>query len=82
MRTQAERVVTVSTEPPEDQWLDARVICAWLGISRTTLWRWQRQNFGFPKSVRLGPNTARFSRRSIEQWINTRERRTHVAGDF
>jgi predicted DNA-binding transcriptional regulator AlpA len=44
--------------------------------NRMTLMRWMKlQNF--PEPVRLGPNTVRWRRSRIEQWLEQRERRSN-----
>ncbi|MBI1189018.1 MAG: AlpA family phage regulatory protein [Alphaproteobacteria bacterium] len=40
--------------------------------NRATLCRWQ-QRHGFPRPVRLGPNTAAFRESDIEAWLRERE---------
>lgn len=64
----------LNAQPPQrsdvrDKWIDAKTLGQWLGISRTTLWRWRRERPGFPQPVRLGPNSVRYSLRLVEAWI-------------
>lgn len=41
-----------------------------LGISRVTLWRWERQGL-VPRKRRLGPNTVGWLESEIEAWFAT-----------
>jgi predicted DNA-binding transcriptional regulator AlpA len=43
--------------------------------NRMTLMRWMKFQ-DFPEPVRLGPNTVRWRRSRIEQWLEERERRS------
>ncbi len=42
-----------------------------LGVSRTTLWRWQAAG-EFPSPLRLGDATFRWRRAEIEAWLESR----------
>ena len=42
-----------------------------VGISRTTLWRWEAKNF-FPKRRQLGPNSVAWKKSEVEAWIQSR----------
>ena len=44
-----------------------------LGISRSTLWRWERQQPDFPKRISLSERSVGWLRSSVEEWIATRE---------
>lgn len=41
-----------------------------LGISRVTLWRWQRTG-SFPRSRVLGPNVRGWLRSDVEEWFES-----------
>lgn len=43
------------------------------GLSRTTLWRLERQG-AFPSRVRLGVNSVGWREEEIARWINSRPR--------
>ena len=42
-----------------------------IGVSYTTLWRWQAQG-RFPHRRKLGPNRVGFLRTEVEEWIRSR----------
>lgn len=42
-----------------------------LGVSRTTLWRWQRDGV-LPRSRQFGPNTVGWPEVEIRAWMETR----------
>ena len=45
------------------------------GLSRTTIWRLERQpNGDFPKRLRLGPNSVGWSADEIKDWLESRPR--------
>jgi prophage regulatory protein len=44
------------------------------GVSRTTLWRWER-NSDFPTRVQIGPNTVAWIESEIEEWLAGRVNR-------
>ena len=46
-------------------------LTALLGISRSTLWRWER-NGSLPAKVRYGPNTVGWPASLIEEWLESR----------
>ena len=45
-------------------------LAARLGISRVTLWRWERQGL-VPGKRRIGPNTVGWLESEIEEWFAT-----------
>lgn len=47
-------------------------VCARLGISGTTLFRWVRSG-NFPKPVRLGPNTVGWIEADVDAWLEARK---------
>ena len=44
--------------------------CKFLGISRPTLWRWQRAGI-FPPARRLGPNTVGWTEQDLLDYIES-----------
>jgi prophage regulatory protein len=53
-------------------------VAARFGVSRSTIWRWQREG-DFPKAVRLGPGLTRWRLSDLEVWESTRARHYAVA---
>jgi prophage regulatory protein len=47
-------------------------VCARIGISGTTLYRWTRDNL-FPKPIRLGANTVGWLEADVEAWIEAKK---------
>lgn len=46
-----------------------------VNASRSTVYRWESDpNSGFPKRVRLGPNSVGFFEHEIENWLANRPR--------
>ena len=45
------------------------------GLSRTTLWRLERSG-DFPRRIRLSPNSTGWIESEIEQWIESRPRKS------
>ena len=43
-----------------------------LGVSRPTLWRWERDGH-FPKKTQIGPNVVGYSKSEVEDWLVSRE---------
>jgi prophage regulatory protein len=41
------------------------------GVSRTTIWRWQRTG-AFPKPIALGPNTVAWLESEVDAWMAER----------
>jgi len=54
-----------------DQFLRFTDVQRAVGISRTTLWRWERKNL-FPKRRQLGPNSVAWLKSEIETFIQSR----------
>lgn len=42
-----------------------------LGVSRTTLWRWEREG-DFPDRIKLGPNSVGWRESDLEDWLEQR----------
>lgn len=53
--------------------LRIREVVSRLGVSRVTLWRWERAGL-FPARRRLGPNAVGWLENEIDEWISSRER--------
>ena len=51
--------------------LSRRDVCASLGISPATLWRWCQSGL-LPEPIRLGPNRVGWPVDEIEDWIERR----------
>ena len=51
----------------ESRILRANELARRLGISRVTLWRWERQGL-IPPKLKLGPNTVGWLESEIEAW--------------
>ncbi len=50
------------------------------GLSRTTLWRLERRG-DFPRRIRLSPNSTGWLESEIEQWIESRPRKSSSESD-
>ena len=62
----------------EERYLKVGELHAWLGVARSTIYRWVEEGH-FPKPVVLGPETERNSttrwlRTDVEQWLASRPR--------
>lgn len=60
---------------PSDQWLTGPDVQRWLKISRWTLARY-RERPDFPDPIQLSNGTYRWSEQSIQDWIDSRPRRS------
>lgn len=54
-------------------YLTDRQLAERLGVSRPTIWRWNREVDDFPKAVKLGPACTRWRLAEIEAWEAARE---------
>lgn len=45
-----------------------------LQISRSTLWRWEKNQSDFPKRIRMGQRSVGWILAEVEAWIASRER--------
>jgi predicted DNA-binding transcriptional regulator AlpA len=54
------------------RWLRRPAVCEMLGCSRTTFWRWVRDDASFPKARRLSVGIFVWPEHEVAQW---RERR-------
>lgn len=41
------------------------------GVTRQTIWRWSRDNSGFPKPIKLSPGCTRWKLSEVERWEAT-----------
>lgn len=55
----------------EERILSARQVWELIGVSRTTVWRWERSGL-FPRRRVLGKNRIGWLAREIFEWIRTR----------
>ncbi len=62
----------------ENQMLRAPEVMARTGLSRVTIWRRVRAGT-FPPPVELGVNSIGWTAQSIEDWLESRPRRTYGA---
>lgn len=44
-----------------------------IGVSRTTLWRWERKGL-FPARIKLGPNSVAWAEDEVAAWLASRPR--------
>jgi prophage regulatory protein len=47
-------------------------VLALLRVSEPTLWHWRRAG-RFPQPLRIGPNSVRWRRETVEAWLRERE---------
>jgi len=53
--------------------LSANELIEKIGLSRTTIWRMERQG-NFPKRIHLSPRRVGWILEEVEEWIETRSR--------
>lgn len=51
-----------------------------IGVSRTTLHRWQKRQ-GFPRAFRLGANSVAFDEAEVDTWLASRRIERDLADD-
>ncbi|MCC6786267.1 MAG: helix-turn-helix domain-containing protein [Hyphomonadaceae bacterium] len=56
------------------EFLSAKEVCRRLRISRTTLWRMQREDKAFPAAIVVSKRSIRFCWRAVEDWVQDRQR--------
>ena len=61
-------------DPAGGELISVEQVCHLLSIARSTLQRWRVENPEFPRPVSIGPNTIRFHRRELTEWLHNRER--------
>lgn len=54
-----------------DTFLTMTEVCRELRVSESTIRRWQKEG-RFPRPVKIGPRTVRFSANEIRQWLDDR----------
>lgn len=54
-----------------EQWLTIREVAARLSVGVSTLYLWISKG-EFPKGVKIGRNSTRWSQRSLESWMASR----------
>jgi prophage regulatory protein len=57
--------------PLEDRVVRVRDLTELLGISRSTLWRWERGGL-LPPKRRLGPNVVGWYEEEVQDWLRSR----------
>ena len=72
MRLQANTTRNPEGRRMADRILRPKAVCERLGISRTTLWRKQKDG-DMPPPVRLGPNSIGWKESTVQEWLDTRE---------
>jgi len=45
-----------------------------LGVSRSTVWRWEKSCPDFPKRIRLGERSVGWLRSEVNAWLASRDR--------
>lgn len=45
-----------------------------LGVSRSTVWRWEKSCPDFPKRIRLGERSVGWLRSEVNDWLASRDR--------
>ena len=51
-----------------DSFCTSKELCARLGVTRSTVWRWQRER-GFPPPKKLGQRVARYRVAEVDAWL-------------
>ncbi len=62
---------TPKSSSAEPQIYRIKALCAILGVTRITLWRWVRGG-QFPRPVQLGPNTKGVPKEDFDAWMDAR----------
>ncbi|MBO6593133.1 MAG: AlpA family phage regulatory protein [Roseitalea sp.] len=61
-----------TTEPQFYAVMTDRQVADYFQVSRATIWRWQKEAPGFPRSFTVGGKTTRWYRRDIEEYLRRR----------
>ncbi|RBO54177.1 AlpA family transcriptional regulator [Rhodovulum sp. BSW8] len=56
----------------QETFLSDKDLAARWGVHRPTVWRWAKEQPGFPRVVKLTPGCARWRLSEIEAWEKTR----------
>ena len=73
-RSRLTRAITpTATITPEKRVLSLKTVLARVPLSRTTLWRLERQG-KFPTRIRLGLNSVGWRDEEVQHWVETRPR--------
>ena len=67
-----ETTMPTATLTPETRILNLKTVLARVPLSRTTLWRMEREGL-FPHRIRLSQNRVGWLEEDIEQWIQRRK---------
>jgi len=51
--------------------LTSQEVCKRLSISRTTLWKWQKEKPDFPKGLRVSPTKTLFKVSDVAEWVKS-----------
>lgn len=52
----------------QSPWMSVQEVAAYFSVSVPTVWRWVKENPGFPKSVAFSRGTTRWFRKDLEQF--------------
>lgn len=55
-----------------DKYLSDTEIAQRYAVSRNTVWRWHRENAGFPRAIKLSPGCTRWKLSAITAWEKSR----------
>lgn len=55
----------------QEEWVAASWLMAHYAISAPTVWRWVKTK-KLPQPVKLGPNTTRWKRKTLQEWEQAR----------
>ena len=55
-----------------DSFISDAQLAARYGVSRNTVWRWTREQEGFPQPLKLTPGCTRWRMSDVERWETSR----------
>lgn len=67
---------SVSTKPEKDVILRMPQVAEITGLSRTTLWRYEREGI-FPTRIALGGGSVGWYQSDVDQWVSSRKKLTY-----